>query len=1225
MANFQSVLKFSNASDIVEIPLATPVKPSRFTLSCWARVLGGQGSWRSPVCLRDTSSNNRYAFYAGTGNQWHFYLEGTSSDSIVASVVNLVTLNVWTHLATTYDGTKLTLYVNGNAVAQKDSVAPHTINRVEIGSVAGSYPFPGEVTEVCFWNCARTQAEIQQDMYRGLRGDEPDLLGYWPLSEGSGNTVADKTEKKNNGTIKGATWQQQIFFQPIQPTLQQKTNIESESVLVFDGKDDYVEFPGQCVPAGNEITVTFWVYGGSSLPKQTSILEAVEKSAVRMLNIHLPWSNGRVYFDCGSQTTCDRIEKDAPASEYKDKWTHWAFTKNVTTGEMKIYLNGELWHSEGNKKAAISQADKLAIGSHPSPALGNHYHGMMQELSIWSRALSPEEIKQNMNRRLVGNEPNLTGYWPLNEGTGTIVRDKTRRGNHGSINGATWQQQKFLQPAEASITTATWEEPIFLQAASEQRPFQSVLVLDGQDDCVEIPYTPTLNPDRFTASCWVKVQGGQGSTRSIIVSRDMNPPKGYVLNVGDNNNKWQFWIADGKGNWFGVVGSDVTLNSWTHIAATWDGSKLALYINGELAQEITGNYAPNTARPLRIGAGATEVNPTRFLPGQIADVSIWNRPLSQAEIKKQMDVRLAGNEPGLVGYWHLNEGAGTIATDKSTIAHHGVIKGGAVWNRQLFLRAETQVASIEKKTPLESKAALYFDGQDDCINLGKKPLFKVEKNLTLEAWVCTERNNQEWIGVFSNVYDTGATESGYCLCLDGKGGVEFGLTPSSTQRIIYLSSGANTLPLNEWHHVAGVYDGQQMRVYIDGVQKITQAVASPSISYNPENNLHIGGYKDDDEAYYFRGKISEVRLWNVARSPEEIQKNMSCRLTGNEPGLVGYWPLNEGSGNTVSDKTVKGNHGPISGATWTEPGPQLVVAKLSEAKPVDANQEKALAEQKAALEKALADKAAAEAKAAADAKAATDAKAAADKAIAEKQAAEKQAADAKAAADKATAEKQAAEKQAVDAKAAADKVTAEKQAAEKQAADAKAAADKVTAEKQAAEQAAAQQAAAAQKAAAEKAELEKALAEAKATADKAVAEAQAATATKLAAEAKAAADRAEAEAQIAEIQAATAKKVEKAEAEARAAEARAKAAEAAALALAVEEKAKEVKGETKDKVTGINADRAKSRLLKNSTGLEDYGYWWQQMLQQPQQESEGDGHNNRRGRIGRNRRGRIWS
>ena len=78
-----------------------------------------------------------------------------------------------------------------------------------------------------------------------------------------------------------------------------------------------------------------------------------------------------------------------------------------------------------------------------------------------------------------------------------------------------------------------------------------------------------------------------------------------------------------------------------------------------------------------------------------------------------------------------------------------------------------------------------------------------------------------------------------------------------------------------------------------------------------DSDLMIG---KGDPAYslgeYFHGDIDEIRIWNVARSPEQIRAAMSGRLSGREPGLVGYWAFDDG---TAKDQTGNGNNGVLDG------------------------------------------------------------------------------------------------------------------------------------------------------------------------------------------------------------------------------------------------------------------------------------------------------------------------
>ena len=67
---------------------------------------------------------------------------------------------------------------------------------------------------------------------------------------------------------------------------------------------------------------------------------------------------------------------------------------------------------------------------------------------------------------------------------------------------------------------------------------------------------------------------------------------------------------------------------------------------------------------------------------------------------------------------------------------------------------------------------------------------------------------------------------------------------------------------------------------------------------------------------FFEGSISEIKFWNYAKSAEEIEKNYYKELTGNETGLMGYWKLNEKSGNVAIDSSKYKNNGTIYNGKW---------------------------------------------------------------------------------------------------------------------------------------------------------------------------------------------------------------------------------------------------------------------------------------------------------------------
>lgn len=303
----------------------------------------------------------------------------------------------------------------------------------------------------------------------------------------------------------------------------------------------------------------------------------------------------------------------------------------------------------------------------------------------------------------------------------------------------------------------------------------SVMKFDGVNDRVEVPYSASLNPSQFTVSCWVKVEGGQGSYRSPLTSRSSDSSiKGYMI-YANYQNEWELIVGNGA-TWQGVSGSNVVLNTWTYLTGTYDGSTLTLYINGIMAATLKTSYAQNTSRALRIGAGATEGSPQFFFNGQIAEVCIWNKARTPAEIKANMSQRLSGKEANLVAYYPLN---------------------------------------------------------------------KVENGKVLDL-------------------------------VAGNHGTVFEATNMTDQSL-------------------------SLTPFIQGEQF---------------------------------GKLAEVRVWGVALSDDEIAVNSKILLSGNEPGLLAYYPMSEATGVEVRDHSGNGNNATVSGVNWW--GCTAPIGKIDNPSGVDA-------------------------------------------------------------------------------------------------------------------------------------------------------------------------------------------------------------------------------------------------------------------------------------------------
>jgi hypothetical protein len=203
---------------------------------------------------------------------------------------------------------------------------------------------------------------------------------------------------------------------------------------------DYVEIPATAFAAIDSfITVSFWAYGDSlKLPENTYIFEGRDANGYRVINSHLPWSNSQVYWDAGNSGTNsnDRINQPANPDDFKGRWNHWAFTKDVSTGEMKIFVNGSLWMTGTGKTRTMAGITSFKIGGAAS-AYGR-YDGDIHEFRVWNAALDSTTIQQWMYKDLNATHPfygNLQAYYQFDDMSGNSAVDLSVNTNSGSLIG----------------------------------------------------------------------------------------------------------------------------------------------------------------------------------------------------------------------------------------------------------------------------------------------------------------------------------------------------------------------------------------------------------------------------------------------------------------------------------------------------------------------------------------------------------------------------------------------------------------------------------------------------------------------------------------------------------------------------------------------------------------------------------------------------------------------
>jgi len=183
---------------------------------------------------------------------------------------------------------------------------------------------------------------------------------------------------------------------------------------------------------------------------------------------------------------------------------------------------------------------------------------------------------------------------------------------------------------------------------------------------------------------------------------------------------------------------------------------------------------------------------------------------------------------------------------------------------------------------------LNFDGVDDFIDCGNI----LPESYTKEAWISINAINST-----SNII-SGSDSFGQNAFW-----VPNGVLSAGHNGIWNAVEDSNVLSVNTWYHVALSYDyaTQTLKLYKDGILIDSNTNVSAPIN---GNDIHIGSF--NDASNLFNGSIDEVRIWNVARTEEQINGSKNCELQASQLGLVAYYNLNQGidSGNNTSETTA---------------------------------------------------------------------------------------------------------------------------------------------------------------------------------------------------------------------------------------------------------------------------------------------------------------------------------
>ena len=586
------------------------------TMITWSKISANDGSTHASFAYGNPASNQ--AFFIGVSGLNPFC--GAWGNDLTAGNTTIA-LNTWFHTACVFDGTTAYLYVAGILTTSATKAwNTSNVNRAYLGrQVDNGQYWNGNIGQALIYNRALSATEILQNYNTTRKKYYPEerivtdgLILNYDFSKrnsysGTGSVVTDLSTTGNNGSLVNS------------PTF---TSLNGGG-MVFNGTNQTLNVSSN-PSSTNQITVSVWI----KLANNNGIGWIIgREAAYRIL-----YENGNIYWVCATtNNSWYTTGTNLSASDISvfDSWWHIIATYDGLNN--RLYINGQLKATGANISGNIANGQNLSI-MFPTASGLVYGKGTIGEIKIYNRALTQQEILQNYNatkNRFVNALPPVRNNLILEldatsvssyPGTGTSWYDTSGFSNNANfINGPTFS------------ATGT----------------SSSIAFDGTNDYVDMNYPSQINTGSpITLALWAKWITTGTTTATIQTLVDNNYQTAYIDGPGSIG----FFIQDrpdlgGVLEWGAKPGIGITRctstfvvgdGKWHYITATNDGATSRLYVDGIQSGLARTAAGIGDSQPF-INLGRWRFTQTRYLNGNIADFRMYNRALSDYEVKQNFD------------------------------------------------------------------------------------------------------------------------------------------------------------------------------------------------------------------------------------------------------------------------------------------------------------------------------------------------------------------------------------------------------------------------------------------------------------------------------------------------------------------------------------------------------------------------------------------------------------
>jgi hypothetical protein len=587
----------------------------------------------------------------------------------------------------------------------------------------------------------------------------------------------------------------------------------------FDGTDDYGINSSTSLNITGNVTMNAWVRNNGAGSAVGNYMSKAQNNGYRMRR---NGGSGSPFwiFSNGNLVSGGAIDDNL-----------WYMVTGVfsSTG-LRAYINSTLVASNSTPYSPASLTlDSLYIGAYTNGA--EQFGGDIMNAQVYASALTEAQIKQNYfgspivtDGLVFAVDANNIVSYPK---SGTSVYNLT-----GSVgNGTLTNGPAFSQLNGGSI------------------------VFDGTDDYVNVPngMNSLVGTNQVTFSAWVR----RSSTTSYwagIISNKINLAEGIALLI--NPSSKIFFQYDSTSGVYAIDGgATLETNVWYNIVGIYDNVGLKTYLNGVLndsAADAGKSIASSGNMDIVIGAHQPI---SSYFPGEIANVKIYNRGLTAAEIQQNYQAEQYRFETpagpvtnGLVLYLdagNLDSYPGT-GTTWYTLAgsNNGTLNNGVGFNQT-------------------NGGVLIFDGVDDYATSGN---FFTYQAFTIDLWIKPASSQTTYADIIDNNHrgDQNWVCQQNISNLNQYSFVVFGSAGQVSE------TGNFTLTSNTWVNLTFTYDGDKVRGYNNGTLFATGASLGTTINYVSQT-FNIGRW--DNGGRNWNGQYSVVQSYNRVLSSTEITQN----------------------------------------------------------------------------------------------------------------------------------------------------------------------------------------------------------------------------------------------------------------------------------------------------------------------------------------------------------------